>query len=171
MQRSLFKLLIPEIVNKEWTNEEDECLISNYILNQFQFSLTKKNFPGRSEIAIKNRLERLKKEFMSFLRPINQQISHIPNNNLNLSNISDLQNDLNQFNSSKEKCIKSIINDNAKIINSYKKKNIIQSFINNNTNIPNNNYSIPQNDENEFNILYSESDYFDFQNLYDTDGE
>lgn len=36
--------LNPEIVNKEWTNEEDECFISNYILNQFQFSLTHHNF-------------------------------------------------------------------------------------------------------------------------------
>lgn len=163
--------LSPDIKNKEWTLEEDQCLIYYFMLNAYHWSSIKKFLPGRSEISIKNRFNKLKKEGLSILRPIISTTSQNPKYNLALSknsNISNLHKNLDQFNSSKENSIKSAVMDATKVYYSFTKKNKDLSNTNkDDTKDQDENIFSQQNDLDEFMKLNSDNDLFDFQDSFD----
>lgn len=164
--------LSPEVQYKKWTYEEDQCLILNFFLFPFHWRSIQKSLPGRSEIAIKNRFNRIQKEGMGFLRPIINSIKQNPKYNSILSdhsNISKLQINLSQFKSSKENCIKSIISDAGKMYCKFKKNDNTGKSIIDSDNISEKPDDIftPQNDEYDLIQLNSEYDSFDFQDTFD----
>lgn len=79
--------LNPNINKAEWTLEEDQCLIHNFMLSQPHFKSMRQFFPGRSEVAIKNRFKYLYKYGLGLLKSnINkdlQQKGNIQGNNMN----------------------------------------------------------------------------------------
>lgn len=79
--------LNPNINKAEWTLEEDQCLIYNFMLSQPHFKSMRQFFPGRSEVAIKNRFKYLYKYGLGLLKfNINkdlQQKGNIQGNNVN----------------------------------------------------------------------------------------
>ena len=100
--------LSPEIKNSEWTQEEDQLLILHYLLSPYHWRSMKSLFPGRSEVAIKNRFNHLYKDGMRLLKPmIETRIPKVEANsipqNTNLteqfpkSNESPISNDSCQF--------------------------------------------------------------------------
>ena len=94
--------LSPDIQNKEWTLEEDQCLICYFCQYPYRWKILKKFLSGRSEVAIKNRFKHLQKDGMKFLRPMigqNQQNQVLINNFSNIQSFSQVQKILNQNNS------------------------------------------------------------------------
>lgn len=113
--------LSPDIQNKEWTLEEDQCLLQNYFAHPNRWQILKRYLPGRSEIAIKNRFKHLEKDGMKILRPM---IDENKNKNTDFSKIqllSKLPKALDKFKSSKEDSFQSIIKDSTKIYSKHTK--------------------------------------------------
>lgn len=100
--------LSPEITNSEWTSEEDQLLIFNFLQTPSHWKSMKILFPGRSEVAIKNRFKYLYKEGLNVLKPMikekipspakeiepNKQVQNLTkvNSNLAISPISSAPN-------------------------------------------------------------------------------
>lgn len=61
--------LNPNLDNKEWTREEDECLLLNLLTTKHNFKTIKNIFPQRSEIAIRNRFNYLHRAILRTLKP------------------------------------------------------------------------------------------------------
>lgn len=71
--------LSPDINKEDWTVEEDQCLILNLSFRRFQWSTLKKFFPGRSEVALRNRFNYIHRTFMRHIKPrIANSISQMP---------------------------------------------------------------------------------------------
>lgn len=71
--------LDPEINNAEWTPEEDHLLELRTLMHPRKWKLIKSFFPGRSEIALRNRFNFIHKGHFDTIKPlINDQINNSP---------------------------------------------------------------------------------------------
>lgn len=61
--------LSPNINNRDWTVEEDQLLLLKTTLSYTHWKEMKQLFPGRSEIAIRNRFNYLHRIYMNYLKP------------------------------------------------------------------------------------------------------
>lgn len=115
--------LSPNIQNKkEWTIEEDKCLIFYYLLYPNRWHFITQFLPGRSEVSIKNRYKQIENETMNYMRPIIQ--SEQKYKEIISDNIFELRTYFNQFNNSKISLIRSIIDDSSKIYDRCKKNGL-----------------------------------------------
>lgn len=79
--------LCPGINKGEWTIEEDQIIMFNFMLTVPHFKIMKNLFPGRSEAAIKNRFKHLYKYGLGLLKPkIDSNISSNEDESVNMQN-------------------------------------------------------------------------------------
>lgn len=115
--------LSPNIQNKkEWTIEEDKCLIFYHLLYPNRWHFITQFLPGRSEVSIKNRYKQIENETMNYMRPIIQ--SEQKCKEIISDNIFELRTYFNQFNNSKNSLIRSIIDDSSQIYDKYIKNSL-----------------------------------------------
>ena len=147
--------LNPEINARQWTAEEDQCLMINSLLNKTNWRSMQKLFPGRSEVAIRNRFNYLHRSYLKELKPtLASQISAIklsqkngvveieePSNQQNeiQQNLSDQSNFLNL-----DQSYVNYVKSNVANYCSENKVNITSSLIENDDKIDKKKVEIPQ---------------------------
>lgn len=157
--------LSPNIKKGEWTLEEDQCLVHNYVMSLFNLKSMKKLLPGRSEVAIKNRMKHLSKFGIGIIKSTidkNLQTNEqsLVNSNLNSNLFLNKFNiNFDQFYSNQVKSVVTdIFNNSPLVLTSIKDNHLI---INNKNN---NNASTDVNNEETNNIDISDFSQFESEN-------
>lgn len=81
--------LSPDIKKGEWTLEEDQCLVHNFVISLLNMKSLKLLLPGRSKVAIKNRIKHLSKFGIGMIKStINKSMQQNDTNETNFQNIN-----------------------------------------------------------------------------------
>lgn len=185
-----FNYLSPNINKNEWTLEEDQCLMHNFMLYLPHFKSMKHLFPGRSEVSIKNRFRHLYKFGLNLIKTnINENIQKdktnsqdgnlnksLPNNNVNQYLYNYQLNNVPIYSNQVKSIVNSIFNNSPPVLTAVQNnhlilnnKNIRIEQINNNNEINdsnNNNTNNITNNNINIGIFQTESESESLDPLY-----